>query len=160
MLFRSVGDFDASTVKAALVQAFGKSKLPQPYTRVNREYKQTVFKQEKIATPDKENATYMTRIGFPLQDKAVDYPALVLADFVVGGSGGARLFLRVREKEGLSYDVFSMLSIPTFSNSASWTFGFISNPTNAAKAEASLKDELNILLCGELTEEHRGTQGE
>ena len=153
-----VGDFEAATVKAVLAQAFGKSKLRQPYTRVNREYKQTVVKQEKIATPDKENATYMTRIGFPLQDKAADYPALVLADFIVGGSGGARLFLRVREKEGLSYDVFSMLSIPTFSNSASWTFGFISNPQNAAKAEASLKDELNILLRGELTEEEFALQ--
>ena len=153
-----VGDFDAATVKTALAQSFGKSKLPQPYTRVNREYKQTVVKQEKIATPDKENATYMTRIGFPLQDKSADYPALVLADFIVGGSGGARLFLRVREKEGLSYDVFSMLSIPTFSSSASWTFGFISNPQNAAKAEASLKDELNILLRGELTEEEFGLQ--
>ena len=153
-----VGDFDAATVKTVLAQAFGKSKLPQTYTRVNREYKQTVVKQERIATPDKENATYMTRIGFPLQDKATDYPALVLADFIVGGSGGARLFLRVREKEGLSYDVFSMLSIPTFSNSASWTFGFISNPQNAARAEASLKDELNILLRGELTEEEFALQ--
>ena len=148
-----VGDFDPVTVKTVLAQAFGKSKLPQPFTRVNREYKPTVVRQEKIATPDKENATYMTRVAFPLQDKSTDYPALVLADFIVGGSGGARLFLRVREKEGLSYDVFSMLSVPTFSNSASWTFGFISNPQNAAKAEASLKDELNILLRGELTEE-------
>ncbi len=153
-----VGDFDAATVKPVLAQAFGKNKSSQPFTRVNREYKQNVVKQEKIATPDKENATYMTRIGFPLQDKAADYPALVLADFIVGGSGGARLFLRVREKEGLSYDVFSMLSIPTFSSNASWTFGFISNPQNAAKAEASLKDELNILLRGELTDEEFALQ--
>ena len=153
-----VGDFDPVTVKTVLAQAFGKSKLPQLYARVNREYKQTAVTQEKIATPDKENATYMTRIGFPLRDKVADYPALVLADFIVGGSGGARLFLRVREKEGLSYDVFSMLSVPTFSNNASWTFGFISNPQNAAKAEASLKDELNILLRGELTDEEFALQ--
>ncbi len=153
-----VGDFDPVTVKTVLAQAFGKSKSSQPYTRINREYKPTAVKQEKIATPDKENATYMTRIGFPLQDKVADYPALVLADFIVGGSGGARLFLRVREKEGLSYDVFSMLSVPTFSNNASWTFGFISNPQNAAKAEASLKDELNILLRGGLTEEEFALQ--
>ncbi len=153
-----VGDFDPVTVKTVLAQAFGKSKLPQPYARVSREYKQTAVKQEKIATPDKENATYMTRIGFPLQDKVADYPALVLADFIVGGSGGARLFLRVREKEGLSYDVFSMLSVPTFSNNASWTFGFISNPQNAAKAQASLKDELNILLRGGLTDEEFALQ--
>ena len=60
--------------------------------------------------------------------------------------------MRVREKEGLSYDVFSNLAIPTFGTNGSWTFGFIANPQNAAKAEASLKDELQKLLSGELTE--------
>ena len=118
-----------------------------------------VAKVEKIATPDKENATFVARVAFPLQDKAADYPALVLADFIVGGSAGARLFQRVREKEGLSYDVFSTLAVPTFSNAASWTFGYIANPQNAARAEAALKDELQKLLAGNaLTDEEFNAQ--
>jgi zinc protease len=83
----------------------------------------------------------------------------VLADFIVGGSAGARLFQRVREKEGLSYDVFSTLAVPTFSNAASWTFGYIANPQNAARAEAALKDELQKLLAGNaLTDEEFNAQ--
>ena len=153
-----VGDFDVPSTKVALAKAFASSKRPSPYVRVNREHKPVAVKHERLATPDKENATFMTRIGFPLSDKTSDYPALMLADFIVGGSGGARLFLRVREKEGLSYDVFSYLTVPVFSNNATWTFGFIANPQNTAKAEASLKDEINLLLGGALTEEEFALQ--
>ena len=154
-----VGDFDTASVKTALAAAFGGSKLPAPFTRVNREHRPVAAKVEKIATPDKENATFVARVAFPLQDKAADYPALVLADFIVGGSAGARLFQRVREKEGLSYDVFSTLAVPTFSNAASWTFGYIANPQNAARAEAALKDELQKLLAGNaLTDEEFNAQ--
>ena len=148
-----VGDFDVATIKAALNKLFATSKRATPYVRVNREYKPVAVKHERINTPDKENASYMTRVTFPLTDNSNDYAALTLADFIVGGSAGARLFQRVREKEGLSYDVYSSLSVPTFANNATWTFGFIANPQNSAKAEASLKDELQKLLGGALTDD-------
>jgi zinc protease len=148
-----VGDFDATAVKATLNKHFAASKLPAPYKRITSEHKPIALKVEKLNTPDKENATFVSRVAFELKDSAADYPALLLADFIVGGSAGARLFTRVREKEGLSYDVFSTLRVPTFSNNASWTFGFIANPQNAAKAEASLRDELQKLIEGALTED-------
>jgi zinc protease len=148
-----VGDFDAAAVKAVLNKRFAASKLPLPYKRIVTEHKPIAPKTEKLATPDKENATFVSRIAFPLKDTAADYPALLLADFIVGGSAGARLFTRVREKEGLSYDVFSTLRVPTHSSNATWSFGFIANPQNAAKAEASLRDELQQLINGALTEE-------
>jgi zinc protease len=146
-----VGDFDAPAVKAALSKNFAGLKLAAPYQRITREHRSVAIKNEKLATPDKENTTYVSRVGFDLKDSAADYPALLLADFIVGGSAGARLFQRVREKEGLSYDVFSVLSVPTFSNNATWSFGFIANPQNAAKAEAALRDELKLLISGGLT---------
>jgi zinc protease len=153
-----VGDFDGPAIRAALTKAFANSKLGKPYQRVSREYALIKPKSEKLNTPDKENATFIARVSFPLQDSAADYPALALADFIVGGSAGARLLQRVREKEGLSYDVFSSLNVPTFSNRATWSFGFIANPQNAARAEASLRDELKILLGGQLTEEEFNAQ--
>jgi zinc protease len=146
-----VGDFDTTQAKAALAKGLGSVKSAAPYKRITSEHKPILLKNEKLQTPDKENATYVARVAFPLQDKATDYPALLLADFIVGGSAGARLFTRVREKEGLSYDVFSVLSVPTFSSNATWSFGFIANPQNAAKAEASLRDELKKLADGALS---------
>jgi zinc protease len=147
-----IGDFDAVSVKIALAKNFGALKLNAPYQRVIRDHKPVATKVDKLSTPDKENTTYVARVGFDLKDSATDYPALLLSDFIVGGSAGARLFQRVREKEGLSYDVFSILSVPTFSNNATWSFGFIANPQNAAKAEAALRDELKILIGGGLTD--------
>ncbi|TAG76174.1 MAG: insulinase family protein [Burkholderiales bacterium] len=147
-----VGDFDAPAVKSALQKNFASMKLQKPFRRIVTEHQNIAKKSERLQTPDKENATFVARVAFPLQDKATDYPSLLLADFIVGGSAGARLFTRVREKEGLSYDVFSYATVPTYSSNASWTFGFIANPQNAAKAEASLRDELKRLTNGELTE--------
>lgn len=148
-----VGDFDAAAVKAVLQKHYAPLKLATPYQRIVSEHKAIPAKTEKLPTPDKENATFVARVAFPLKDSAADYPALLLADFIVGGSAGARLFTRVREKEGLSYDVFSVLRVPTFSSNSTWSFGFIANPQNAAKAEASLRDELQKLIGGALTDE-------
>jgi zinc protease len=153
-----VGDFDPVAVKATLQKQFAPLKLAVPYQRIISEHKPIAAKSEKLNTPDKENATFVSRVAFPLKDGAEDYPALLLADFIVGGSAGARLFTRVREKEGLSYDVFSFLRIPTFGTNATWSFGFIANPQNAAKAEASLRDELQKLIGGALTEEEFNAQ--
>ncbi len=153
-----VGDFDVAATKAALEKAFGGSKLTLGYKRILTAHQPIPLKTEKILAPDKENATFVARVAFPLQDSAPDYPALLLADFIVGGSAGAKLFNRVREKEGLSYDVFSFLRVPTFSTNATWSFGFISNPQNAAKAEASLRDELKKLTDGSLTEDEFAAQ--
>jgi zinc protease len=147
-----VGDFDVAAVKAALQNQFAPLKSAVPYRRIVTPHQTIAAKTERLQTPDKENATFVARVAFPLQDNAADYPSLLLADFIVGGSAGARLFNRVREQEGLSYDVFSVLNVPTFSTNATWSFGFIANPQNAAKAEASLRDELRKLSSGVLTD--------
>jgi zinc protease len=153
-----VGDFDAAAVKATLQKHFAPLKLTTPYQRITNEHKTIAAKSEKLNTPDKENASFIARVAFPMNYTAPEYPAILLADFIVGGSAGARLFTRVREKEGLSYDVFSFIRVPTHSNDATWSFGFIANPQNASKAEASLRDELQNLAGGALTEEEFNAQ--
>ena len=134
--------------KTALAAAFGDSRLRTPYVRVTRTFKPIASAAEKFATPDKENTMYVARTAFALRDADPDYPALRCSrDYIVGTSDASRLWMRVREKEGLSYNVFSELRCPRLaSDHVSWTFGFIANPQNAAKAEAALKDELATVL--------------
>jgi zinc protease len=67
---------------------------------------------------------------------------MILANFILGGSGNSRLFKRIRDKEGLSYGVGSSLNVPTKNDNAAFTASAISNPQNAPKVEASIKDEL------------------
>ena len=60
-----------------------------------------------LRTPDKQNATMAVRLALPLTDNDADYPALTLANHLLGQGGNSRLWKRMREKEGLSYDVGS-----------------------------------------------------
>lgn len=147
-----LGAFDEAEVRSAIARNFARASKT-PFARVTREPHTPRASVLRANTPDKENATFLARTSFSLDDRAEDYPALLLANYIIGGSAGARLFARIREREGLSYDVFSTLAVPTFDRHATWTFGFIAAPQNAARAEASLRDELARLLAGELTSE-------
>jgi zinc protease len=70
------------------------------------------------------------------------------------GSGPAsRLFGRIRGKEGLSYGVGSSFSASPRSDGAQFTVNAISAPQNAAKVEASFRDELAAVLRDGFTKE-------
>ena len=91
-----------------------------------------------------------------MSDEDPDYPAMQLANYMLGGSTGARLFKRIREKEGLSYSVQSMFSAPTKDDGGQFMAVAIAAPQNTPKAEASMKDELARTVEGRL---HRGGSG-
>ncbi|MCS6995562.1 MAG: insulinase family protein [Casimicrobiaceae bacterium] len=146
-----LGDFDESAVRDAIERHFAQAS-PLPYERITREPFAPPPQRFQIETPDRENASFIARLSFELDDRAADYPALVLANYIIGGSAGSRLFSRLREREGLSYDVSSSLEVPTFDRHATWTFSFTAAPDNAARAEAALRDELAQLLAGALSE--------
>ncbi len=69
--------------------------------------------EDLLVTPDKANATLRAGLNVRMRDDHPDFPALVLANHLLGGSSTARVPLRVREKEGLSYSTYT-----TFSSSA------------------------------------------
>jgi zinc protease len=96
----------------------------------------------KIETPDKQNAMFLSAMLTRISDEDPDYPAMLLANYMLGGSPGARLFKRIRITEGLSYNVQSMLQVPTKDDGGAFGGIAISAPQNAPKVEASFKDEL------------------
>ena len=69
-------------------------------------------------------------------------PARLIANYIFGGSGGSRLFKRIRDKEGLSYGISSSFAPPQKDDGATFTVFAISAPQNAPKVEASFQDEL------------------
>jgi zinc protease len=54
--------------------------------------------------------------------------------------------MRVREKEGLSYNVRSTFSASAFEPSASWSIYAIFAPQNRLKVETAIKEELDRLV--------------
>jgi zinc protease len=71
-----------------------------------------------------------------------DYPALVLADRIMGGDEKSRLWVRIREKEGLSYGVNSSFRAGPQEKYASFAAGASAKPENTDKVEAAFKDEV------------------
>jgi len=86
-----------------------------------------------------------------------DYPAMVLANYMMGGAITARVPDRIRNKEGLSYSVSTSFTAPAEGNAALFSATAISNPANTPKVEASFTDELKKTLRGGFTADEVAT---
>jgi zinc protease len=137
------GQFNTPEIAKLAAELFGNWKSPGSYTRVTSMYRKTVASDHKIETPDKQNAFFVAAQQVKLTDEDADYPALLMANYMFGGSGlGTRLSRRIRDKEGLSYVVQSDFSVPTKDDAAIFLGVALSAPQNTPKVEASFRDEL------------------
>jgi zinc protease len=145
-----VGQFDPAALSKTVEELFGNWASPAPYQRITEKFAKTAPVNLKIETPDKQNATFDAQLKLPMMDTDPDYPAMVLANYMFGGSITGRAPDRIRNKEGLSYSVNSNFFAPTPAdgNAASFGGGAISNPKNSPKVEASFRDELAKTLAG------------
>jgi zinc protease len=152
--FAAAGQFDAAEGKKLAAELFGNWKSPGTYRRVPSMYRKVDAENQKIETPDKQNAMFVAGELTKMSDEDPDYPAMVLADYMMGGSGfGSRLVTRIRDKEGLSYAVQSQYGAPPKDDGASFIVVALSNPANTPKVEASFKDELGRALKDGFTAE-------
>ena len=162
-----VGDFDAAEVTAELkADVIDQKAAKIPFERIVAEYRPVEPARFVIDTPDKENAMLFARVDLPANLSDADMPALITADWIIGGSDGLsnRIVNRLRQKEGLSYGSGSNITLPSFGNRAKWSVGAIVAPQNLAQAEKSLKDELarayrDGITEAELAEAKRGIIG-
>jgi len=150
--FSAVGDFDAEKVKQALTTGLQGWRQAPAYSRLSDPYRAIEPKRFNIETPDKANAFYISRMPLKLQDTDADFPALYLANFLLGTSETSRLWQRVRETEGLSYNVRSNLSVSSFEPTASWTVYAIYAPQNRERLEKAIGEELARVLKDGYTE--------
>ena len=108
---------------------------------------------QSIRTPDKANAVFMAGTLFNVSEEHADYPALVVANYMLGGTSTSRLYNRIRGKEGLSYGVSSGLVADGTLARAQWTTAAITNPVNMLKVEAAFRDEIEKALRDGFTPE-------
>ena len=136
-----VGDFDAAAVSAQIEALSAKWPSKATYARLVSDPPKVAGKSIAIPLPDKENAMVELGHDVALRDGDADYPAMVIANQVLGGGVGARLWMRIREKDGMSYDLGSWLSVGDTGGGEIGVYA-ITAPQNLAKVEASLTDEL------------------
>jgi zinc protease len=114
-------------------------RLPNPLVKVAPE-------RFVLETPDKQNASLMISLPLPLSDNDADYPALLMANYLFGLSESSRLWTRIREKGGLSYDVRSYVDWNRVEPHSRWMGTVSFAPQNRAKVEAALAEETQRAL--------------
>ncbi len=137
-----VGDMESAEVRRALETALGDWRSPSPYTRVPNPWVAVKPARLVFKTPDKQNATMQVEQALALADSHVDYAALMLANHMLGAGGSSRLWLRIREKGGLSYDVGSSISWSQHEPNSGWRASAIFAPQNRAAVESAFKEEI------------------
>ncbi len=150
-----VGDFDEEAVLKAFKATLADWRSKKPYERIAKKADQMPKPETvRIITPDKANAMYFAGLLLALRDDDADYPALIVGNEILGGSGFAsRLMSRIREKEGLSYGVASMFHASALDRRGTLSVYAICNPANADKVVALTKEEIDLLLKEGISQE-------
>ena len=159
--FGAVGDMDVAAVRQALQTAFGDWKSGEPFARIPQPIVSVPAQRLLLKTPDKQNATMRVELPVPLSDNDADYAALTMANYLLGSGGSSRLWKRIREVEGLSYDVRSTMDWNNIEQHSEWSASAIFAPQNRPKVEAAFREEIARALkdgftAKELAEGQRG----
>jgi zinc protease len=143
-----VGDFDPVEVEGKLSSILANWKSNIPYQRAA--ISPTLDLQlplKSIETPDKANSVYFAAQQYAMRDDDPNYPALVMGNYILGGGTlSSRLGDRVRQQEGLSYGVASMLRANPIDEFASLSVVAIANPSNRDKLVATIDEEIRKLV--------------
>lgn len=143
----AVGRFDPDRLTARLDAAFGSVPLVAPEPRPALPEPMGGARRLEL---DRE-AAYLVH-GFPAPDYAdPDYPAARLLDAVLGGSMSSRLFIELREKRSLAYQVGSVYSDQI---EGSFLAAYIvTDPARVEEAALSLAREFERIALEPVTEE-------
>lgn len=151
--FGAVGDFDADAVKQALAKALGDWKSPAPFVRVPQPLVPPKPVRLNFPTPDKQNAVLSVQQRVPMNDLDAEYPAFMLANYLLGSGGDSRLWKRIREREGLSYGTYSSVAWNNFEPNSLWAGGAIYAPQNRDKVERAFQEEVQRALAEGFSEQ-------
>ncbi|MFO0973225.1 MAG: pitrilysin family protein [Phycisphaerae bacterium] len=148
-----VGDFDASEVRTIVDHLFGNWKSAVAFARIETPYIEARPDLAVINTPDKANALIVLGTNLQIRDDDPDYPALLMANYILGGNANSRLINRLRQKEGFSYSVSSSLGASAKDRVAMFSAFAICNPNNAEKAIAAAREEMTRLVKDGVTQQ-------
>ena len=141
-----MGDLDAEQARTAVASALDNWKSDSGYTRAPNPLVPIQASRMVFKTPDKQSAFMQVEQDLAVSDNDADYPPLILANFILGQGGNSRLWVRIREKGGLSYDVRSGVNWNNYEPNSGWRATAIFAPQNRAAVETAFRQELERAL--------------
>jgi zinc protease len=150
-----VGNINKDAIKNALAANFSTFNAKQAYTEIEPKYFDIKGGTETIEVPDKKNASMYAAINLQLKETDADYPALEIANELLGGGAflSSRIPQRLRESEGMSYGAGSFLDINFKYPASSWNIYAIFNPLFKDRLDSALHDEIKKALQGGFKED-------
>jgi zinc protease len=140
--FSAVGEFDPEALARAVGELFGPWRTPHPFKRIAGQYFERPAIEDEVVTPDKANAVLRAGENVKMRDDHPDFPAMLLGNYLLGGASTSRIWMRVREKEGLSYSTGSSFSASPLDETASFRVSAIFAPQNRARVEKAIREEM------------------
>ncbi len=138
-----VGDFDADAMRALVTELFGGWKSPATYTRVPDPFRPNVPAALQLPVADKANAFMLGVTRMPLDDMNPDYPALLVANFILGDSSSARVPERLRQKDGLSYGAGTFFQPSALDKNSAIGMYAIFAPENLTRVRTGFSEEID-----------------
>lgn len=145
-----VGDFDPDALERQLRTLFAAWKPGHAFAPIATRYTAVAPEQRRLDAPDKANGVLLARANLSLKETDPDYPALVAANYILGGGMKSRLIDRLRQKDGLSYSAGSRLDADDSrdgrDDDGNWSVQAIAAPQNLDKVERAAREELTRLV--------------
>jgi zinc protease len=140
----AVGDFDEKVLKEKLESLFASWSNKEKYVRIPVAFKSKELKKISLQTPDKKMAFFGAGTMFDMSDKHADFPAMMMADYLLGGGMlTGRIPQRLREKEGMSYGAGTWLRVTSYDNNAMLGGYAIYAPENVDRVEKGFVEEID-----------------
>ncbi|SDD34626.1 zinc protease [Cupriavidus sp. YR651] len=138
-----VGDFDADDAARQAALLFGDWRAQVPFERVDRPFIDIPAANFTLDTPGKANAVYLASQPIDLVSDSPDYPLLLIANRVLGGTGmRSRLADRLRQQEGISYGVSSSMTVGALDRAGRFGLWAVYAPQNQARLRRAVDEEM------------------
>lgn len=153
-----VGDFNADDAVRQAEFLFGDWRAQVPFERVDRPFVAIPATRFTLDTPGKANAVYMASQPIDLVSDSPDYPLMLIASRVLGGTGmRSRLADRLRQHDGISYGVSSSVSVGALDRAGRFGLWAVYAPQNLPRLRQAIDEEMvrfvrDGITPGELSE--------
>ena len=147
-----VGDFDANDLTRQAEFLFGDWRAQVPFERVDRPFVAIPATEFTLDTPGKANAVYLASQPVDLVSDSPDYPLMLIASRVFGGTGmRSRLADRLRQVDGISYGVSSSLSIGALDRAGRFGLWAAYAPQNLPRLRKAVDEEMTRFVRDGIT---------
>lgn len=150
-----VGEIDKPVITAALKKTLGNWKSKAAFKEIKRQYFDVNGTNASVPVTDKTNAQLMGSINLNITEKSNDYPAVYMANELLGGGSflSSRIPQRLRENEGMSYGAGSYLDVDYDQPGGVWGLYAAYNPDYKDRLDSALNQEIDKAISAGFTQE-------